>query len=147
MPANTAPLHPLTPVFGFSTLTAANTAKDGTGTTALLYIAGVNGGIVKRVRAKAAGTNTASVLRLWVNNGSTPATAGNNAYFASVSLPATTNTEVAAVTSGMQEIPNTNTVADMTGFPLVLPPGYRLYGCLATAVAAGWSITTECADF
>lgn len=148
MPANTNPLHPLTPVLVVGvTLTAANTNKDGTGTTALLYTAGANGGLVKRVRANAAGTNVASVLRLFVNNGSTPATAGNNAYFASLSLPATTNTEVAAVTGGMQEIPNLNTVADPTGFPLALPAGYKLYACLGTAVAAGWTITAEAADF
>src|SRR5574343_64800 len=148
MPGNTTPLHPLTPVFPVGvTLTAANTAKDGTGTTALLYTAGANGGLVKRVRAMALGTNPASVLRVFVNNGSTPGTAANNSMFAAVSLPATTNTEVAAVTSGMQELPNLNTVPDASAFPLVLPAGYRLYACLGTAVAAGWAITAEAADF
>jgi hypothetical protein len=122
------------------TVATANTAKDGTGTVVTIFTAdATNGGRVERVRFRALGTNIATVARIFINNGSTNATAGNNSLYAEVTLPATTLSEVAAL--ALQEIPNANTVPDPTGFPLVLPPGYKLNVTLGTTVAAGYCVT------
>ena len=117
-------------------LKTANTAKDGTGTLLTIFTAdSTNGGRVERIRVRAAGTNTASVLRVFINNGSTNATIANNILYAEMTLAATTLSEVAAL--ALAELPNNLTVPDQTGFPLVLPPGYRLMVAIGTTVAAG----------
>ena len=84
------------------------------------------GSWLSRLRFKAIGTNTASVARIYLNNGSTSATATNNSFFGEVSLPATTATNTAA------------TVEIDYPMNIALNPGYRIYVGVATTVAAGW---------
>ena len=138
MAANTVPIYSKAGQIGFGSalLQTANTAKDGTGTTALLFTAGADGARIERVRAKAIGTNVATVLRLFLNNGGDPATAANNNLYAEKTIAATTLSEVAEL--ALNEFPNTT---DPTGFPLVLPAGYRLYATIGTTVAAGLRVT------
>lgn len=148
MPVNTTPIFPHVPVVTGATLTAANTTKDLTsGSISLIYTAGSNGSRVDRIRARARGTNVATVLRIFLNNGGATGTASNNLLLAEVSLPATTNSETAAVSGATQEIPNANTVPDTTGFPLAIPAGYRLYATIGTAVAAGWDVIAMGGDY
>ena len=117
-----------------SAMTAGNVSSyNGTdANVVLLFTADANnGGYVHRVRAKCCaltGTSAASVLRLWANNGSTPATAANNLFLGEVSLPAVANTVVAAT-------PDIEYMINMA-----LPPGYRIYGGLGTAVTTGWAV-------
>ena len=140
MAANTSPIYSLAGVISWATLAAANTARDGTGAVATLFIAdATNGGRVERIRARAIGTNVNTVLRLFINNGSSSATPANNTLWAEVTCPATTLTEVAALAH--VEVPNAAPVPDPTGFPLVLPPGYKLLATIGTAVAAGLQVT------
>lgn len=135
MPANTSPIFPLTPKTAWATITAANTAKDGTGTVDTICTAGANGAYVTKVRAQSMGSNVASVLRLFLNNGSTNATATNNALIAELALPATTLTEVAAQTS-----------QDLT-LELIIPATYKINAVIGTAVAAGWKVTALSQDY
>lgn len=110
-----------------------NAAPDYTGIDAdyaLVFTADAdNGSFLERLRFKAGGTNTATVARIFINNGSTPGTAANNAFYGEVALPATTAT-------------NTAPTIDID-YPmnLALPPGFRVYFGIATAVAAGWVCT------
>lgn len=138
MAANTIPIYTKLGQIGFSsiTLTTGNTAKDGTGTTALLFTAGADGARVERIRARALGTNVATVLRIFINNGSDPAVAANNVLYAEKTIAATTLSEAAEL--ALNELPTTT---DPTAFPLVLPPNYRLYCCIGTTVAAGLKVT------
>ncbi len=137
---NTAPIYSRVASISWGTIATANTAKDGTGTVVTIFTAdATNGGRVDRVRFRSAGTNVATVARVFINNGSTNATASNNTLYAEVTLAATTLSEVASL--ALQEIPNANTVPDGTGFPLVLPPGYKLNVTIGTTVAAGWAVT------
>jgi hypothetical protein len=130
MAANTAPIFSRTPAMGWGTITAANTAKDGTGTVVTIFTAdAVEGSYVEGIKLKPLGTNVASVLRVFINNGLTNATAANNILFADQGLLATTNTEVAGQTEYFIPV--------RTG----LPAGYRLNITLGTAVAAGWAAT------
>ncbi len=110
-------------------LTAANTLKDGTGTVAVAFTAGVDGSFVQKLSVRALGTNVATVLRLFVNNGLTNATAANNTLVAEVTLPATTLSEVAAQ------------IALELALNFALPASYRLHCTLGTAVAAGHDVT------
>ena len=140
MAANSIPIYSKVGDVQWGTVTTANTAKDGTGTVVTVFTAdATNGGRVEKIRARALGTNVASVMRVFINNGSTNATAANNTLFAEVTLPATTLSEVAAL--ALVEIPNNYTVADATGFPIVLPPGYKLNITIGTTVAAGYAVT------
>jgi len=141
MAANTNPIYSKVGDVQWGTVTTANTAKDGTGTVVTIFVAdATNGGRVEKIRARPTGTNTASVLRVFINNGSSNATPANNTLFAEVSLPSTTLSEVAAL--ALVEIPNNNaTSPDTTGFPIVLPAGYKLNITIGTTVAAGWAVT------
>ena len=113
----------------------ANTAKDGTGTVSTIFTANAtNGSRVFRVTALPAGTNTASVLRIWINDGS-GFTAADNVLFRELSLPATTLTEVAAQTPVYYD------------FNLDLIASYRLTCAIGTTVAAGWYVTAFGRDY
>lgn len=135
MAANTAPIFTLTPDFSTnngtgnaSTLTTAT--GDYTGQSAnhvLVHTAGANGSYPRKLRFKAIGTNVATVARIYLNNGSTNATAANNTFLGEISLPATTAT-------------NTASTPDID-YPLEFPlaSGSRIYVGLGTTVAAGWN--------
>jgi hypothetical protein len=140
MTANTSPIYSVAGDIQWGTIAAANTAKDGTGTVVTIFTAdATNGGRVERVRFRSLGTNIATVARIFINNGSSNATPANNTLWAEVTLAATTLSEVAALANA--EIPNALTVPDGTGFPLVLPPGYKLNVTIGTTVAAGYAVT------
>ena len=114
-------------------LKTANTAKDGTGTTLTVFTAdATNGSRVDRISIRAIGTNTASVLRVFVNNGSTSATVANNTLVTEITLPATTLSEVAQLA---------DVTISGTPFPIVLPPGYKLLVAIGTTIAAGVRVT------
>lgn len=128
MTANVAPIYSkIGDIQWGVAITAANTAKDGTGTVNTIFTSdATNGGYVHKLRMMPLGTNVASVARIFINNGSTNATPANNDYYADVSLPATTLTEVAGQLP--VEVP----------LAIALPPGYKINVVLGTAVAAGW---------
>ena len=114
--------------------TFTTAAADYTGATAthnkLVFTAdSTNGGFIQRLRFKAIGTNTASVARIFLNNGSANTTAANNSFYGEISLPATT----AIATAATVEIDYVMNFA--------LPPGFRIYVGLGTTVAAGWVCT------
>lgn len=138
MAANTIPIYSKAGQISWepTLLKTANIAKDGTGTVSTLFTAGADGARVERIRARAAGTNVASVLRVFINNGSDPSVAANNVLYAEMTLTATTLSEAATLV--IQELPN---IADTTAFPLVLPAGYKLTATIGTTVAAGWYLS------
>ena len=132
MAVTDTPVFAQTPIVAVGqTITTANTAKDGTGTVVTAYTAGSNGSLVGGVRFRAKGTNTASVARIFVNNGSDPTNAANNTLFDEVTLPATTLSEVAA-TAPVEWAPPQR---------FVLPSGYRITVTIGTTVAAGYAVT------
>lgn len=137
MAANTIPIYSKAGQISFSALIqTANIAKDGTGPVSLIFTAGADGGRVERVRIRPVGTNVATVVRIFINNGSDPTVAANNVLYAEKSIAANTLSETTE--SALNELP---TITDTTAFPLVLPPSYRLYATIGTTVAAGIRIT------
>lgn len=109
----------------------ANTTVDLTaGTIYLIFTAdATNGGRVEKIIIMPLGTNTASVLRLWINTGGVTGTAANNTQIRDISLPATTVSQVAAI--GALEVP----------LNIAMPPAYTLYATVGTTIAAGVDVT------
>lgn len=118
---------------GTGYLTTANTTPDLTSGTSLLCFTAdaTEGSFLQYIKCKTspAGNNVQTVARVWINNGATTGTATNQSLFAEATLAATTASSTAQV--GEQSIP----------MNIALPPGYRVYITIATAVANGWAFT------
>lgn len=136
MAVNIDPIFVLTPTSPVGqTLSTANTAKDGTGTVVTLATAGTYGQKIKRIVIQPTGTSVKTVVRLFINNGSTNATAGNNTYIKDIAVPANTIVE-------NDVMPNIELDVDID-----LPPSYKLNATIGTTVAAALAITAFGGDF
>ena len=132
MAANTQPIFSSAGdvAWGATAITTANTFKDGTGTVLTVFTAdATNGGFVQRIRFRAAGTNIATVARVFINNGSVNSTPANNILYDEITLPASTLSEVAALP--VNELP----------LNFALPAGYKLNITLGTTIAAGYYVS------
>jgi hypothetical protein len=94
-----------------------------------------DGSRVDYVKTRALGTNVQTVIRIWINNGSSTTTAANNSLFMERTLSATTVSETAE---------QLETIVPLN---ISLPPGYRLYATFGTAVAAGFHLTVFGGDY
>ena len=112
-------------------VSAGNSGTNITaGTSYLVFTADATaGGYVQRIRFRPLGTNIATVARVWVNNGGTTGTTGNNVLFDEISLAASTASTSAALANS--ELP----------LNFALPASYRLYVTLGTGIAAGYDVT------
>lgn len=137
MAANTSPIFSRTQKAQWANgITAANTAKDGTGTVSTVFTAdATNGSYVQKLIVRPMGTNVASVLRVFLNNGSTNATAANNCLIAEQALAATTNSETTSIAG--YELP----------LNLPIPPGYKINVTLGTAVSGGYAVAGVGGDY
>lgn len=144
MAANVQPIYPKSPNVSWATISAANTAKDGSGTVQTGFTAGLNGSRVDTIKIKPLGANVQTVLRLFINNGSTNSTPANNTLFKEILLPATTLTETDAMTTSAA---STIQFDGVNHELLALPAGYKINAVLGTAVAAGYQITVIGGDF
>jgi hypothetical protein len=96
-----------------------------------VFTAGANGSYLQRLIARPAGTNIASVLRVFLNNGSTNATAANNVLITEATLPASTGALVPV------ELP----------LNFAIPAAYVLNVTLGTTVATGYYITVLAGNY
>lgn len=135
MTANMNPIFPITPKIGWGTILTANTAKDGTGTVVPIFTAGVNGSRVDQIKVRPTGTSVATVLRVFINNGMTNATAANNSLYTEATVPAVTLSEMVA---------QVDTVIPLN---LTLPAGYVLNCTIGTTVAAALAVTAQGGDY
>jgi hypothetical protein len=135
MPANTSPIFSNLGSIQWSApaLTTASTAKDGTGTVTTVFTGNAAGNaagnFLQKIIARPLGTNVATVLRVFVNNGAANTTAANNSLLAELTLPATTLSEVAAQPDFVLPL------------NFALPPGFKINCALGTAVAAGYQVS------
>ncbi len=88
-----------------------------------------NGGRVEKLKVRNTGTAVATVLRVFINNGSTNGTAANNTLYTEATIAAATLSEVAAQTD-----------YEVT-LGLALPAGYKLNVAIGTTVAAALAVT------
>ena len=147
MAQNTNPIFPLTPVNSWVSGAAAtagtpgltaNTSKDAASGTIYGPIftgKAVDGSRLDFIKVRALGTNVATVIRIFINNGSATTTAANNALYIERSLPSTTVSE----TSEQPDI--------IVPMGISIPAGYRIYATFGTAVAAGFHLTAIGGDY
>jgi len=147
MAQNTNPIFPLTPVNSWVSGAAANAATPGvTANTTKDLTAGtiygpiftgkaVDGSRLDFIKSRALGTNVATVIRIWINNGSVTTTAANNALYLERTLSSTTVSETA-------EQPDI-----ILPLNISLPAGYRIYATFGTAVAAGFHLVAVGGDY
>lgn len=147
MAQNTNPIFPLTPVNSFISGAAANAATPGvTANTTKDLSSGtiygpiftgkaVDGSRLDFIKVRALGTNVATVVRVWINNGSVTTAAANNALYLERTLSATTVSE------------NTEQPDIILPLNLSLPAGYRIYATFGTVVAAGFHLTAVGGDY
>ena len=131
MAINNAPIFTGQPdIQWINAVVTANTTTDLTGGTIYLVFTAdaTNGGFVQKLSMRSLGTNIATVIRVWLNNGSTTGTASNNTLIAEATLAATTLSQVAAVAH--YEVP----------LNIALPAGYRIYVTVGTTVAVGYDV-------
>jgi hypothetical protein len=146
MTANTTPIFPLTPKVSWGTVTAANTAMNGTGTVSTVFTAGADGSRIDQIKVRGLGTNVATALRFFINNGSTNATVENNSLVHETTIAITTASNVAALVDNDITI-NKDGGARTEPPILYLPAGYKINVAIGTAVAAGLQITVWGADY
>lgn len=105
----TAAQYAATPRAALAVVSAANTARDGTGTLVTVFTAGASGSRIDDIFINAAGTVTAGVVRLFVHDGT------NARLWQEVMVTATTP-------STTQQVFNTA----LLNQALVLPTGWSL---------------------
>jgi hypothetical protein len=133
MPSNTSPIFSKAGDIQWndSPIVTANTTTDlTTGTSYLIFTAdATNGGYIQKLRIRALGTNVATVMRVWINNGSTTGTATNNVLYDEISLASSTVSQTSAL--AVYELP----------LNFAMPLGYTIYVTIGTTVVAGFDVT------
>jgi hypothetical protein len=127
MAANTQPIYSSVGDIEWSStpLIIQNQLYDGSGSVATVFSASASGSFVQRVRFKASGSTTATVARIFINNGGDTTTAANNFLYDEITLSAVTATQTAATT--VFELP----------MNIALPPAYRITATIGTTQIAG----------
>lgn len=127
MAVNTSPIFSGAGDIEWTTVqTAANTTYDGTlGTPAIVFSASIDGAFVQRIRFRASGSATATVARIFINNGQSTGSVGNNVLFDEITLASTSATQTAATV--VYELP----------LNIALPAGYRILTTLGTVQSTG----------
>lgn len=115
MPAGTSPIFPQAPIIGIGSLvsnTAVTSRSVISGTTGLTQVLAnsTNGTRVDFVEVQGQGTTVATIIDLWINDGT------NSYLFDEISL--------AAATANTTAFASSNTIAYTR---LTLPPTYRLF--------------------
>jgi len=139
MPANTAPIFTLRPeiMWNVSITSANNTGDLTSGTVYPVFTAGTEGSYVQKIRFRHTGANSAAtVARVWINNGSTTATAINNTLFDEITIAANA-TFVTNAASTNYELP----------LMFALPPNYIIYVTIGAAAAGGIDATVIGGDY
>jgi len=147
MAQNTNPIFPLVPEVLWVSGTAAtagtpgrdaNTTTDlttGTNYGPIFTADATDGSRLDFIKVRALGTNVATVIRIWINNGAATTTAANNTLYLERTLSATTVSQTA-------EQPDI-----ILPLNISLAAGYRVYATFGTAVAAGFHLTAIGGDY
>lgn len=137
MAANTSPIFGKTPRQSYITTgTSANTLFDGTGTVATVFTAdATNGSKIETVTLMNLGTNIATAVRFFVNNGAANSSAANNALV----YEATWASNTASQTAGTAQV--------VWPANLYMPAGYKLNVTIGTAIASGIIVSAQGSDY
>ena len=114
---------------GAKTATYTITAGTSSPATGTIVADPINGQRIEKVVFQPIGACVASAGRIFLNNGQTNATAGNNTYLKDVTLP------LLAAVSEVASMPPTEVLLD-----IVVPPFHKLNVTLGTTVATAYSV-------
>lgn len=127
------PAFAATPRLEVAQVSTANTNRDGTGTIVTVFTAGASGSRIRRIEAKATGTTTAGMVRIFLHDGT------NARLFSELPVPALTPSgTIAAFRSALVEGINPGDL------PLFLPSGWSIRA--ATHNAETFNIIVEGAN-
>ena len=116
---SSTPQYASTPVVGMNVLSVANTARDGSGTVAVILSAGVSGTRIDQIEIQATGTTTAGMVRLFVSDGT------NHRLFAEIPViavtPSATQPAWSTLVAG-----NSQGLVNGLPLPFAIPTGYSL---------------------
>lgn len=139
MAANTTPIFNRQPAAKWVALSAsAVTSTDGTDANVKTVFTAdaTNGSRIETVYVQHSGTNpNATVIRFWVNNGSTAGTATNNSLIHEETLALNTISQVAASVPAVWQA------------NIVLPVGYKLLAASGSSIAGGVQVSAVGGDY
>lgn len=125
MSGNITPVSSRVAVIGKGPVTTANTALDGTGAVVTIFTAdATNGGLLFLITLLHLGSNVATVVRFFLNDGGGTA-AANNSLFHEVTMAVNTLSQVAA------------SIFQIIAIMRALPPGWKVNMTIGTTVASG----------
>jgi hypothetical protein len=107
------PAFAATPRVGMGLISTANTNRDGTGTLVTIFTAGANGSKIERIRVKAIETTVASLVRIFIHDGS------NARLYDEIDVAALTVSQTVKGAEGELDL-------STPGKALLLPAGYSL---------------------
>lgn len=139
MAANTSPIFSRLGITAWPALviTAVNTLDGDLSSSDVKTVltGAADGTYVQKLRVKALGTNIATVMRIYLNNGSTAATAANNSLIDELTIPLSTASATTSLAT--YDIP----------LNFIVPNGYKILVALGTTVAAGFKVTAIGGDY
>jgi hypothetical protein len=147
MAANTQPKFPATQNVSWATVAAADTSLIAPTTAGVVaFTAGANGSRIDAVKIRALGTNAATVMRFFVNDG-TGTTAADFALIYEVVLAATTVSQTAITGIETLILPANYDGQGDGNLPPYLEAGQKLYISIGTLVAAGYEVSVYGGDY
>jgi hypothetical protein len=129
------PVFVQAPKVSWGKVKAENTAMDGSGTMVTVFTAGANGSKIDKIKVKHEGSSIATVLRFFLNNGSSNETPANNTLWKEQSILANTSD------------PDGSCSEYEIDADLVLPTGYKLNMAVGTTIANYLHVTAEGGDY
>lgn len=138
------PIFPAVQNIGWTTLTTGTTYRDGTTYAGIGFTAASNGSRIDQIKVRSLGTNVATVLRLYVNNGGTISTLGNNSLIHETTIAATTASDNSALVDNDILLTKGADVAPPIPY---LKGGYRILATLGTGVTSGIQVTIHGGDY
>lgn len=134
MAANTLPIFSAVGKISWAQITGTDGSQDGTDADVVLVFTAdsTNGSFAHKIicqprSASGSVSFPAGAIRIYLNNGSTNATATNNSLIRELSIPAQTVNVAATTGSPAYEIP----------LNIQIPPSYRIYVGYSASVANG----------
>ena len=146
--ANTQPIFPDVPNVSWGKVLTEDTSYETPTTEGVeVFEAGLNGSRIDQIKVRALGTNDATVLRLFVNDGAGTA-AANFALIHEVLLPATTAAadDVTGDDFDINLVKDGGVTRSVPPIPY-LPAGYKIYAAVGTTVASGYMVTVHGGDY
>lgn len=147
MPANTAPIFPVSPNVKGVTLTTADTSLTAPSTNGKDAIIGsTNGTRIDGMKISAVGTNVTTVLRVFFCDGLGTADTNYTLLHEEV-LPATTASTTAKTSTTINLLPLNYDGLGSGVLPNAIKSGQKIVVSLGTTVSSGWDVLTFGGDY